>query len=93
MLINFAYFLVGPDLGPICLQRLSADDTRKQRVTCECPAIHRALISIYWSESSSISILNLCSKGFGKLYKVPFLYRLPQFLFNFANFVLFVVLF
>ena len=23
---------VGPDLGPICLQRLSADDTSRQRV-------------------------------------------------------------
>ena len=23
---------VGPDLGPNCLQRLSADDTRRQRV-------------------------------------------------------------
>ena len=24
--------IVGPDLGPICLQRLSADDTGRQRV-------------------------------------------------------------
>ena len=26
---------VGPDLGPICLQRLSADDTSRHRVTTE----------------------------------------------------------
>ena len=26
------HFVVGPDLGPICLQKLSADDTSKQRV-------------------------------------------------------------
>ena len=27
-----AQHLVGPDLGPNCLQRLSVDDTSKQRV-------------------------------------------------------------
>ena len=27
---------VGPDLGPKCLQKLSADDTRRQRVNVEC---------------------------------------------------------
>ena len=27
-----AQHFVGPDLGPNCLQRLSADDTRKQKV-------------------------------------------------------------
>ena len=27
-----ARHFVGPDLGPICLQRLSADDTSRQRV-------------------------------------------------------------
>ena len=27
-----ARYLVGPDLGPTCLQRLSADNTNRQRV-------------------------------------------------------------
>ena len=27
---------VGPDLGPNCFQRLSADDTSRQRVDVEC---------------------------------------------------------
>ena len=30
--LNQARHFVGPDLGPNCLQRLSADDTSKQRV-------------------------------------------------------------
>ena len=31
-----ARHFVGPDLGPNCLQRLSADYTRRQRVNCYC---------------------------------------------------------
>ena len=31
-----ARHFVGPDLGPNCLQRLSADDTSRQRVKYEC---------------------------------------------------------
>ena len=30
---------VGPDLGPNCLQRLSADDTSGQRVKRDCPIV------------------------------------------------------
>ena len=29
-----ARHFVGPDLGPNCLQRLSSDDTSRQRVKC-----------------------------------------------------------
>ena len=36
-------FFVGPDLGPNCLQRLSADDTRRQRVNS-----FYAIFSQYW---------------------------------------------
>ena len=41
-----ARHFVGPDLGPICLQRLSADDISKQKVNAlkpEASSIMRAL--------------------------------------------------
>ena len=39
--------IVGPDLGPVCLQRLSADDTRRQITIFYC---HSQLkLSALWS--------------------------------------------
>ena len=34
-----ARHIVGPDLGPNCLQKLSTDNTSRQRVKQECAAI------------------------------------------------------
>ena len=41
-----ARHFVGPDLDPNCLQRLSADDTSRQRVKPTCTGPHSAVCNV-----------------------------------------------
>ena len=66
-----AWHFVGPDLGPICLQRLLADDTRRQRVNKDKFMIYGADIkSVHvtfdpllrpWSRESETVTLHIAS--------------------------------
>ena len=66
---------VGPDLDPNCLQRLSADDTRKQRIKTPCKkkqqqktqnnygADYIVILSIIFSQSDDP--LSICLQVWG----------------------------
>ena len=59
---NQARRFVGPDLGPNCLQRLSADDTSRQRgkqLVCNATSASRSITRVLISLSTITTCLGL----------------------------------
>ena len=61
---------IEPDLSPNCLQRLSADDTNRQRVNMNCKAIHVHVNELPWPNNSPYAYPLVLSIHVGPVLKI-----------------------